>query len=217
MEKGGGPALTAAMTAGLTACGGGGNSTSADGKKRYFKADYLSDLPDSFNDTTSDIQFKGDVMYYTSSNEDYTKSGLYSYNLITGENAQLYEQAQSDGSGNSSWVSGYTVADSGEVYLFVTKNQMDESSVTEDYSDATLDDVLSYMADQWGYSAEDAEKDWNDYYAKDYTDENGNVNYGRFCWLRMRDSFRPLPFSKWTHPEILRLNRTWISEQMQRM
>ena len=31
--------LTAAMTAGLTACGGGGNSTSADGKKRYFKAD----------------------------------------------------------------------------------------------------------------------------------------------------------------------------------
>lgn len=41
---------------------------------------------------------------------------------------------------------------------------------------ATLDDVLSYMADQWGYSAEDAEKDWNDYYAKDYTNENGNVN-----------------------------------------
>lgn len=29
--------LTAAMTAGLTACGGGGNSTSADGNKRYFK------------------------------------------------------------------------------------------------------------------------------------------------------------------------------------
>ena len=74
--------LTAAMTAGLTACGGGGNSTSADGKKRYFKADYLSDLPDSFNDTTSNIQFKGDVMYYTSSNEDYTKSGLYSYCLL---------------------------------------------------------------------------------------------------------------------------------------
>ena len=63
-------------------------------EERYFKADYLSDLPDSFNDTTSNIQFKGDVMYYTSSNEDYTKSGLYSYNLITGENAQLYEQAQ---------------------------------------------------------------------------------------------------------------------------
>ena len=40
--------LTAAMTAGLTACGGGGNSTSADGKKRYFKADYLSDLPEHF-------------------------------------------------------------------------------------------------------------------------------------------------------------------------
>ena len=52
------------------------------------------------------------------------------------------------------------MADSGEVYLFVTKNQMDESSVTEDYSDATLDDVLSYMADQWGYNTEDAEKDW---------------------------------------------------------
>lgn len=95
---------------------------------------------------------------------------------------------------------------------------MDESSVTEDYSDATLDDVLSYMADQWGYSAEDAEKDWNDYYAKDYTDENGNVNYGRFLLAQECEIHSDLFHSqKWTHPEILRLNRTWISEQMQRM
>ena len=62
--------LTAAMTAGLTACGGGGNSTSADGKKRYFKADYLSDLPDSFNDTTSNIQFKGCLLYTSPSPRD---------------------------------------------------------------------------------------------------------------------------------------------------
>ena len=31
--------LVAAMTAGLTACGGGSDSASADGTKRYFKAD----------------------------------------------------------------------------------------------------------------------------------------------------------------------------------
>ena len=86
--------LVAAMTAGLTACGGGSDSASADGTKRYFKADYLSDLPDSFNDTTSDIRFVGDTMYYGSSNEDYTKYGIYSYNLVSGENAKLYELTQ---------------------------------------------------------------------------------------------------------------------------
>lgn len=172
--------LVAAMTAGLTACGGGSDSVSADGTKRYFKADYLSDLPDSFNDTTSDIRFVGDTMYYGSSNEDYTKYGIYSYNLVSGENAKLYELTQSDGAGNNSWVSSYTVTDSGEVFLFITSNKMDESSVTEDYSNATLDDVLSYMEEQWGYGAEDAESDWNDYYAKDYTNEDGTVNYGRF-------------------------------------
>ena len=173
--------LAAAMTVGLTACGGGSNSTSADGKKRYFKADYLSDLPDSFNDTTTDIKIQGDTMYYGSYDETYTKYGLYSYNLISEEGAKIYELNQNDGSGNNSYVSGYTVAESGDVYLFLNVSEIDESSLTEDYSNATLDDVLNYMVEQWGYgSTEDAEKDWNDYYASQYTDEDGTVHYDSF-------------------------------------
>lgn len=99
----------------------------------------------------------------------------------------------------------------------MTKNQMDESSVTEDYSDATLDDVLSYMADQWGYSAEDAEKDWNDYYAKDYTDENGNVNYGRFLLAQNARFIQTSSILKVDTSGNIAFEQTWISEQMQRM
>lgn len=173
--------LAAAMTAGLTACGGGSNSTSANGKQRYFKADYLSDLPDSFNDTTNDIKIQGDTMYYSSYDETYTKYGLYSYNLISEESVKIYELNQNDGSGNSSYVSSYTVTESGDVYLFLNVSEIDESSLTEDYSNATLDDVLNYMVEQWGYgSTEDAEKDWNDYYASQCTDEDGTVHYDSF-------------------------------------
>ncbi len=172
--------LAGAMTAGLTACGGGSSSASTDGTQRYFKAEYLSDLPDTFTDSTNSIKFNGDVMYYISSDDDDAMTGIYSYNLVSSEGTTLYQLKQTDGSGNSSYISCYAVTDGGDIYAFVNKSQIDESSLTEDYSDATLDDVLSYMEDQWSYGEEDARSDWESYYASQYTDEDGNVNYSAF-------------------------------------
>lgn len=172
--------LAASMTVGLAACGQKGDSSaSADGTKKYFKATYLDNLPDTFTDSVGNIIFKGDVMYYGASNEDYTKYGIYSYNLVSGEATSIYEIEQQNGDDYSN-VSSYAVADDGSIYLYIYKSEIDESSVSEDYSNATLDDVLAFFEDEWGYSEEDAENDWNNYYVAQYTEEDGTVNYGRF-------------------------------------
>ena len=171
--------LVASMAAGLTACGGGGGA-SVNKDQRYFKAEYLSDLPDSFNEQVSTIKFNGDMMYYTANSEDYTKCTMYSYNLVSGDSMELYALDQNDGKGGSSYISDFTISDDGSVYLYIGKSEVDESSVTEDYSNATLDDVLAYMTDTWGYEEEMAQKDWDEYYASQYTNEDGSVDYSAF-------------------------------------
>ena len=171
--------LVASMAAGLTACGGGG-SASVNKDQRYFKAEYLSDLPDSFNEQVSTIKFNGDMMYYTVYNEDYTKCTMYSYNLVSGDSMELYGVKQNDGKGGSCYISDFTISEDGNVYLYIGKSEVDESSVTEDYSNATLDDVLAYMTDTWGYEEEMAQKDWDEYYASQYTNEDGSVDYSAF-------------------------------------
>ena len=57
---------------------------------------------------------------------------------------------------------------------------VDESSLGDKYDNATLDDVLQFLQDEWGYSEEDAQSTWDDAYAGTYTDENGNVDYRGF-------------------------------------
>lgn len=172
--------LAAVMTMGLTACGGGSNA-SADADKKYFKAEYLTDLPDSFNNNVNRVLFRGDNAYYSANDENYTKNMIYSYNMVTGDNTELYEVSQSDGQGGSSYISDYTVSEDGNVYLFMGKSEPDTSAVTEDYSNATYDDVINYMMEQWGYDNEDsAKKDWEDYYEFQFTDEDGNPDYAAF-------------------------------------
>ena len=63
--------LAAAMTAGLAACSGESGSTASKGKQHYFKATYLSDLPENFNDNVNKVTFKGDVMYYGGYDDNY--------------------------------------------------------------------------------------------------------------------------------------------------
>jgi ABC-type glycerol-3-phosphate transport system substrate-binding protein len=78
-------------------------------------------------------------------------------------------------------VNYYDVADDGTLYLNVQTSWRDTSNITEDYSDATLDDVVQYMMENFGYdSQEDAENDWNEYYAESYVDEAGNPDYQKF-------------------------------------
>ena len=179
--------LVTAMTAGLAACGGGsgsngGGSTSSKGEQHYFKATYLSDLPENFNDNVNRVTFKGDVMYYGSYDDNYDSYGIYSYNIVTKETATLYTQGEDENSNDGSYssVSDFAVGEDGSVYLMLYNSVVDESSLGDKYDNATLDDVLQFLQNDWGYSEEDAQSTWDDAYAGTYTDENGNVDYRGF-------------------------------------
>ena len=176
--------LTVAMCVGLCGCGGSGNNGGKNaGKQRYFKTTYLEDVPDTF---TSDLQgnpfFKGDTFYYGVSDETYTNSSLYALNLLTNEQKLIWQSDNDPDSESKESVSvnSSAVDDEGNVYLYLNHSQIDEASLTEDYSSKTLDDVIAYMTDSWGYDEDMARSDWNEYYASEYVDEDGNPDYGRF-------------------------------------
>ena len=173
--------LAASMSAGLAACGGGSSTSgSSKGDEHYFKATYLSDLPESFNSNVQNVTFQGDVMYYGTYDDNYEKYGIYSYNMVTKDSAQLYEFQENNTDGSYNSVSDYVVGEDGSLYLSIYKSEIDESSVGDQYDNATLEDVLNFLENDWGYSAEDAQSTWDDAYAPSYTDENGNVDYRGF-------------------------------------
>jgi ABC-type glycerol-3-phosphate transport system substrate-binding protein len=80
----------------------------------------------------------------------------------------------------SAGINNFTVDDDGNVYAYMYVNAVQEDSLSKDYSSATLDDVLDYMVNEWGYEENDAAEEWDQWYKDDYTDEDGNVNYGNF-------------------------------------
>lgn len=122
---------------------------------------------------------KNDTLYYGAYDDAYTNFGLYAYNILTGEEKTLWQSQSS--SGNSQNVSCFDVSDNGNIYMTVQTGWIDTSNMTEDTSNATLDDVLNYMVQEWGYESTDAaQKDWDEYYASDYTDADGNPDYKQF-------------------------------------
>lgn len=173
-------ALAGTMAASMTGCGGDSENSSANAQQKYFKAEYLSDLPETFNNTTNNISFEGDMMYYGSYDENYENYKVYSYNMVSKENKTLYENPESDSVMGNSWIYTYTVSDAGEIYLSVGKSEPDLTTVTEDYSSATLEDVYQYMQEEWDYSEDMAHTEWDDFYAEKYTLEDGTVDYGSF-------------------------------------
>ena len=177
--------LSGCMALGLSACGGkdsqtAGNGKGSDGTEHYFKTTFVDNLPASAgNNMNGDGVIKNDTLYYGAYDDSYSNFGLYAYNILTGEEKTLW-QGKSSG-GNNQYVNSFDISDNGNIYMAVQTSWVDTSSVTEDTSNATLDDVLNYMVQEWGYeSTDDAQKDWDEYYASDYTDENGNPDYKQF-------------------------------------
>jgi ABC-type glycerol-3-phosphate transport system substrate-binding protein len=176
--------LSAAMALGLCGCGGGSNSgKKTDEGKHYFNVSYLDALPDNFEQLGGSM-FKGDCLYYTAYDEDYTTECVYSYNLVEQTESVLWQgssETNEDGiSTYSSWINNFTVDNDGNVYAYMHVNKVKEESLGKDYSGATLDDVLDYMVNEWGYEENDAAEEWDTYYKAEYTDEDGNVSYGDF-------------------------------------
>lgn len=180
-------ALAGSMTMGLTACSGGSKDASAgkggDDTQHYFKTTFVETLPDTAGDTMSGSSLiKNDTLYYGSyTDNNYNDYAVFSYNLLSGESKELW-RSNSEG-GNSQWVNYFDVSDDGNLYMVLQSSWVDTSSVTEDYSNATLDDVLAYMTENWGYETqEDAQKDWDEYYASTYMGEDGSIDYSKFLY-----------------------------------
>lgn len=177
--------LAGCMAIGLSACGADGDdsaSSSSSSEEHYFKTTFLEDLPDSAGDTMSgDGLIKNDILYYGSYDDTYTDYTLYSYDLLSGESRELWTGGSSGGS--YKWVNYFDVTDDGRIYLLLQSSWVDSSNVAEDYTNATLEDVLSYMVEYWGYeSQEEAQEDWDEYYATSYVDENGDPDYATFLY-----------------------------------
>ncbi len=173
--------MAAAMAAGLCACGDKTSNTAEE--KHYFNTSYIDQVPDNFS-TIGSSMFQGDELYYTAYNDDYTVEGIYTFNLVDGsENTILECESETDENGLTLSVSSiydFAVDEDGYIYVYVYRSQVDEESLSQDYSGATLDDVLAYMVETWGYEENEAAEEWDSWYKDEYTDEEGNVDYGEF-------------------------------------
>lgn len=177
-------ALVVSMGVGLTACG---EEDAAGGDVKFYRANYQEGLPETFSNLSDDPVVQGDVVYYAANNKDYTKYGIYSYNLETKEEKTYFEKESDttyDPLAGDMNVERYVVDGEGNVYLYVNSWEVNSDSLG-DYSNATLDDIIAFMVENWGYSDEDsALKDWHEYNEKSYIEQgytlaDGSIDYAR--------------------------------------
>ena len=179
--------LIVSMGVGLTACGDAETGGKTDKNKHYFKAEYQENLPETFTSNINSVVFGGDSIYYTAYNDEYTKRGIYSYNLVNGDAKTIWEQEDNtdleEGEISTEETrdpSYLTVDKDNNLYVYFSSSKVDEASLATDYSQATLDDVINYMVESWGYDESMAEDEWNTYFAESYVDADGNPDYAKF-------------------------------------
>lgn len=182
MKRAAAAVLTAAMGVGLCACGSADSVGGTEGE-HYFNTTYIDSLPDNFENMGTSI-FRGDELYYTAYSDDYNSVGIYAFDLVDGTEREILKcEGETSADGVTIRYSGiyyFTVDDDGNIYAYLYVSEADEESLNQDFSGATLDDVLAYMVDNWGYEENEAAQDWDSWYKDEYTDEDGNVNYGAF-------------------------------------
>ncbi len=167
--------LAAGMALSLAACGGNGSSdgNNDSGKKddgssttasaaHYFRADYLGNLPDTFRNSSGTTMFRGDKLFYSAYNDDYSQQTVYSVDVLTGENTEYFttESNSSDIFAETTYLSQFCADNSGNLYVLLNSRQLDKSTLDMDkYDNATKEDFINYIYTNWGYDTyEDAEQ-----------------------------------------------------------
>lgn len=174
--------LVASMSFALCACGGKNGQTSEDSGNKgqsdsgstsggvasathFYRADYESNLPDAFKKNGGgNSWFRGDKLFYSGYNEDYSLQSINSYDVLTGEikvYAEIAQGSSKDGIfGESSYVNQFTADAAGNIYLLLSSSQIDENTIDKSqYENATIDDVIDYIYTNWGFSTrEEAEE-----------------------------------------------------------
>lgn len=185
LKRGLAAVFTLCMGIGLTACGGK-ETVSEDVK--FYRANYQEELPETFANLNGSPILNGDTVFYAANSEDYTKYGIYSYNLTTKEEKTYFTKEESqeyDPYAGGMYVEQYTVDAEGNLYMYMQTWSVDTSQI-QDWSSATFDDVLNFMVENWGYTDTDAALvDWNQYYVDSYqqqegfADAEGNIDYAK--------------------------------------
>ena len=152
-------ALVAGMTLSLAACGGkdssdkngdsgkndGGTSTT-DSAAHYFRADYVSNLPDAFkNSSGGNVMFCGDRIFYSGYNEDYTEQTVYALDVLTGDNVEYFSLNLGDTSGDiyaeTASFNQFCADAEGNLYVMLSTRQLDESTIDKSkYENTTKED-----------------------------------------------------------------------------
>jgi len=187
VRKGLAAVLALCMGISLTACGA--KETGGEDVK-YYRANYMENLPDTFEELSGTPYIAGDNVVYAAYTNDYRTYGIYSYNMESGEEHTYFERTEAevyDPYAGGMSVNNYTVDTDGNVYLYAYTWEVDTSNVKE-WTDATFDDVLNYMQENWGYDEEMALTEWNDYMEQSYkeqgyTDADGNIDYNQVMKL----------------------------------
>lgn len=186
IKKGMGALLVGAM--GLSLCACGSKSQGTNEPQHFYSVSYLKDLPDAFNGDLGSARLFGDNLVMQAYTQDYSGSSVYVYNIVTGEVSTVWEGlSETDENGTSignSGVNYFTLDKDNNVYLYVYQSNATEESRNADYTNATYDDVIARIMDMWEETEEMATQEWNDWFAGQYTDEDGNVDYAKF----MRDN-----------------------------
>ena len=155
--------VLAVTAAGCGAKDGQAGETSVVAAKKaahYFKADYLENLPDSFTNVNK-YGFVGDVLYYSSYGKDYSAPLVGTINILTGENKVVWQKDEKSKQEVS--ITAVCGDDEGNTYLIANVTRL-KDEVIERYADATEDDIIQYLYENWGMgSREEAEDYWHGY------------------------------------------------------
>lgn len=176
-----GLALALAGTMCISATGCGNKKVEKD-EGHYFKLTYLDSVPDELKNSYSLGHLVNDKLYYeTSSNEEEGTNieTIYCLDILTGENTAIFDTTSLIPENGYTQINSYCADDEGNVYAFIDVSVMDEANIGA-LDNATEDDVVEYIVNDWGESEEEARQSWKDYWEADYTDEEGNVDYAAF-------------------------------------
>ncbi len=163
----------------LCACGGkGGNGSGKKEEEKFYKTTYV-DLPASFGDNMYYSAIKNGKVYFAGSNNDFTQCSVHCYDLATKEDKILWQSELRDENSSSSVdINGIFVDSKGDVLVRRNENIRIDDGI--DYSASTYDDVINFFIDNWGYEYNEAVSEWDQWWAQEYVDENGNPTYGKF-------------------------------------
>lgn len=178
--------LAASMGLGLCACGGTPTGTKdADKASHFFKTEYLDGVLNQEGKEINTVKIFGDKLYYCAYDaETYSEHTFSAYDVIGNTDTTLWvgesETNEDDIQLKDQYLNQCAVDANGNAYLYVSTMTVKEECLNRDYDNATYDDVINFMVDEWAYSEEDAQNEWDTYLKDEYTDDEGNPDYGKF-------------------------------------